>query len=516
MRSSSSSLLAAVVLAVLLCSIGTAAASEAVSAVAAPTCGFAGLDFSSLMHQDILGSDGTSPPIYNYYLSVCGVLSSTPTTPCTQIQADASACQMQVSGGTGTFDIGNWVAASPPQWGYIDPNNQALGVMYQISGANSCWAHPPVQTYFANVLFVCSPTGSGQLVITVPAGSCVQNYTIATPLACAPPAPKCGTTLGGKTYDFTSLMGVNMQGSDSSSPQYEYYLSVCGDLSEGSGCAVVDSAASSCQVQQSGGSGVWITGEYNASSTELEWSYIDPSHPGTGVQYQLSGQNTCWAEGTPQPWNTVVQLQCGGIVGQSFAVTTSGCNQTLTVTTPISCIPECKATLGSSSYDFSSLASADLVGSDGLPEHSYLLRLCGFISSANAAGCLRVAANASSCELDYNLQQSFVTGEFSGDAGALQWSFIGGNPEIGLEYALPGGGPCDGSPQSTYAVTVQLLCGKNQGTGFAVYSNATSPCTQTYALTTPLACPESAVLSDAGASDLLKQAIEEEQESSLF
>ena len=65
---------------------------------------------SSLMGKDLMGGDGTNPPVYDYYLSVCGVLTSTPTAPCTQIMSSASACQIQVSGGTGTFDVGNWIA----------------------------------------------------------------------------------------------------------------------------------------------------------------------------------------------------------------------------------------------------------------------------------------------------------------------------------------------------------------------------------------------------------------------
>ena len=133
------------------------------------------------MGTDLVGSDGSAT--YTYYLNVCGVLSSTPAAQCTAIQSTSSACQVQVSGGTGAYDIGNWMASAPPAWNYVDPANPALGVGYSMMGAQSCWAHPPVQYYSANILFTCSTT-TGPLSITIPQGSCVQNYTYPTPLAC--------------------------------------------------------------------------------------------------------------------------------------------------------------------------------------------------------------------------------------------------------------------------------------------------------------------------------------------
>lgn len=136
---------------------------------------------TSLMGKDIVGSDGTAT--YAYYMNVCGPLTSTAAASCTAIQSTSSACQVQVSDGTGAYDTGNWIAAAPPTWGYIDPSAKSLGVMYSMQGAQSCWAQPPAQYYVANILFTCS-TKTGPLAITIPARSCIQNYTYPTPLAC--------------------------------------------------------------------------------------------------------------------------------------------------------------------------------------------------------------------------------------------------------------------------------------------------------------------------------------------
>jgi len=134
---------------------------------------------------DLVGSDGGS--LYNYYLSVCGTLSSAPASACTQISAQSSACQLQVQGTAQAFDIGNWAPYEPapagPQWAYIDPSNKALGVSMSMRGAQQCWATGSAERYVANVLFVCS-RNQGPLKVLPLQGSCWQNYTLPTPLAC--------------------------------------------------------------------------------------------------------------------------------------------------------------------------------------------------------------------------------------------------------------------------------------------------------------------------------------------
>lgn len=139
-------------------------------------------DFSSLAGADLQGSDGGN--VFEYYLRVCGVLTSAPTAPCTQIMSSVSACQIRVSGGTGTFDVGNWISTSPPVWSFIDPAQPGLGVQYSMQGAQSCWNNPPVQSYQTVVQFRCAATASAGFTVTTPAGSCTETFSILTPLAC--------------------------------------------------------------------------------------------------------------------------------------------------------------------------------------------------------------------------------------------------------------------------------------------------------------------------------------------
>ena len=100
-------------------------ASVALARPTASTCGFAGLDFSSLMGLDIVGSDGSQT--YTYLLSLCGSLSSSAASSCLQISPQSSACQKQTQQAQ-AFDIGNWNAASAPTWSYIEPARPDQGV----------------------------------------------------------------------------------------------------------------------------------------------------------------------------------------------------------------------------------------------------------------------------------------------------------------------------------------------------------------------------------------------------
>ena len=86
---------------------------------------------SSLMGQDFTGSDGGTQ--YAYYLSLCGPLTSAAASTCTQIQTEASACQIQTIGGMQTFDIGNYDDTNPPTWSYVDDTKTA--VQYNMTGA---------------------------------------------------------------------------------------------------------------------------------------------------------------------------------------------------------------------------------------------------------------------------------------------------------------------------------------------------------------------------------------------
>ena len=148
---------------------------------------------SSLSGVDLVGSDGGS--LYNYYLSVCGTLSSAPASACTQISAQSSACQLQVQGTAQAFDIGNWAPYEPapagPQWAYIDPSNKNGGVMLTMEGAQQCWATGRPTAYSATIMFTCAAT-QGPLTVSIGPNSCAQKWILPTPLACrGPPVSNC-------------------------------------------------------------------------------------------------------------------------------------------------------------------------------------------------------------------------------------------------------------------------------------------------------------------------------------
>jgi hypothetical protein len=65
---------------------------------------------SSLAGTDLFGSDGGSK--YAYYLSVCGPLTSAAASTCVGVNADSSACQLQVEQGAQTFDLGTRCASA--------------------------------------------------------------------------------------------------------------------------------------------------------------------------------------------------------------------------------------------------------------------------------------------------------------------------------------------------------------------------------------------------------------------
>jgi len=310
-------------------------------------CGFSAqgetYDLSSLMGTDLVGSDGGSQ--YQYYLSVCGAVSSSPASTCVLVDPTSSVCQLQMQGGSQTFDLGNWNPSAAPQWSFINASAPALGVQYQLTGAQQCWARGYAQPYQATVQFECARK-LGAVKIKHDPNSCAYTVVVPTPLACpssppppgpSPPAPVNGCSWNG--YDLSSLSGSDLVGSDGGS-QYQYYLSVCGTLSSAAArpCVQYTPSASACQLQVQGGAQAFDVGNWNAAAAP-QWSYISPSVPALGVQYQLSGANQCWASGAVQPYQTTVQFQCVREQSKGFKVQhdTTPCSTTFIVGTPLAC-----------------------------------------------------------------------------------------------------------------------------------------------------------------------------------
>jgi hypothetical protein len=86
-----------------------------------------------------------------------------------------------------------------------------------------------------------------------------------------------------------------------------------------------------------------------------------------------------------------------------------------------------------------SLASSDLVGSDGSSQYAYYLRLCGSVSSSAAASCARVSNSTGACQIQ--TQGSPLTWDL-GEWDAQQppvWQFIWPSaPQKGVQYTMQG------------------------------------------------------------------------------
>lgn len=102
------------------------------------------------------------------------------------------------------------------------------------------------QPWIARVQYKCAAPGPVSMTVTSPYQTCTQVYTIHTNLACNG-GPIAATCAWG-SYDFSSLMGDDMVGSDGGST-YDYYLNVCGTLQSQPQCTQEMSSTSACQVQ---------------------------------------------------------------------------------------------------------------------------------------------------------------------------------------------------------------------------------------------------------------------------
>ena len=93
----------------------------------------------------------------------------------------ASACQVQVQPAGQSYVAGAWPASGA--WALIDPTDDAKGVTYSMTGAQTCYASGSPADYQSIIQFTCAPE-AGPITITVPQFSCTQTYVVPTPLAC--------------------------------------------------------------------------------------------------------------------------------------------------------------------------------------------------------------------------------------------------------------------------------------------------------------------------------------------
>lgn len=180
------SLLALVLVALVVGALATNARPIARIARAAPafvngTCGFDGIDLSSLSTADLVVSD-SSGDVANY-LRVCGALTSASAAKCLSASPNAAACQVVGVGLPSPYisDIGNYNSSSPPIFSYINPMDPSKGVQYQMTGAEECSVGFDPMFYTATVQFVCGETQP----FKVEQVECDITYVVTTPLACS-------------------------------------------------------------------------------------------------------------------------------------------------------------------------------------------------------------------------------------------------------------------------------------------------------------------------------------------
>lgn len=122
----------------------------------------------SSLAVDLPAFDGTNPPTYQYFVHPCGSLTQA---ACAQVP-NAATCQLTMT--NVPYINGQWDAAAPPEWNFVNGHDISDGVFYSLAGQENCQTQRT-----ANVIFVCGKANVPVSVL-VPAGTCQQNYTITT------------------------------------------------------------------------------------------------------------------------------------------------------------------------------------------------------------------------------------------------------------------------------------------------------------------------------------------------
>src|SRR4051794_30463321 len=73
-------------------------------------------------------------------------------------------------------------------------------------------------------------------------------------------------------------------------------------------------------------------------------------------------------------------------------------------------------------YNFTSLAMADIQGSDGSSSNEYFLRVCGVLTTEPP--CLRTSAGASACSITVNPPVETLVEAILTEESQVEWSFI--------------------------------------------------------------------------------------------
>ena len=509
----------------------------------------------------------TTVVAYYYYINLAGTVQD-PT--CQQYAPGSMVCQRWLPNVcTDTEVAAVWQpTVLAPSWTYINGANYSGGIQLSLLSA------PPVSLTHTGVSelscygtmvrlqFTCSSTTLRPYVASSyksvsASNACVFTFIIPTYLLCtAPgqpslPAPvptvaNCQYTVGGYTYNLAPLGLYDISAYDASGSGTQYVYRPCGVVANGFGQSTVATQRSQLiaipAICTQPGAAVALTsiaGTYSPSTAT--WAQLPA---GNGVQLSQATGASCVAtcgnnvvyNGT---WQSVVQFVCAGnavnvssrasaSVGSYDAscnpVNGGSCTLTFTSYTTNACNSSspyvqtpgsCGLSAGGATFDFSSLSSVDLYGTDGSAgsneDSFYVARICGSVSDS---ACLAAAGSAgsmvcqhafpyynqvpnagtvgapSSALCSQNLTSMLPA--YTSSQSSTTWSLI--NATLGVTYgvqmkttaatgcpsSVPAGGPV--------TVVIQFKCAQLQTSPASFSSVSSNGCTYTMVLYTSLAC----------------------------
>ena len=419
-----------------------------------------------------LPSQTTVVPYY-YYIHLAGVVQD-PT--CQQYAPGSMVCQRWVPNVCTDTEVASvWQpTVVSPSWTYINGANWTGGIQL------STLVAPPVALTHTGVSqlscvgtvvrlqFQCSPTTLRPYIASSYRGvsasnACAFTFIIPTYLVCtAPGAPSlpapvptvtgCTPSVGGVTYNLAPLGLYDISAYDANGVQYVYRP--CGVVANAfaqSTAATVNSQLVAipqvCSQPSATINVTTIAGAY--SSSTATWAALPNS---AGVQLTQSTGATCVATCGGSvvysgPWQSVVQFVCannavnvsssqtaavGAYNSQCQPVNGGACTLTFTAYTTNACsassafaVPRgsCGVSALGTTFDFSSLSSSDIYGTDGSAgsneDNYYVARICGSVSDA---ACLAAAGSAGSMVCQHGFpyyQQNPNAGSLSSPTSAL-------------------------------------------------------------------------------------------------
>jgi hypothetical protein len=170
--------------------------------------------------------------------------------------------------------------------------------------------------------------------------STMRSLLLFLALSCCVGVSVCGQSpCAWNGYDFTSLSSTTLTVQDAN---YLYSIRPCGWLADQLACMDVSETTEACITPLSSGSVSIDVGEVAA---DREWSFLDSSQPGLGVQFQTNNgeQDQCTLpSGGMGPYTTNVQFECSTSPVPQLTVTGSfdECAFNYTITTPLACRPQ--------------------------------------------------------------------------------------------------------------------------------------------------------------------------------